>query len=155
MPAARVQAWRAREDMLAVRRYVDYSGYMESDEAIVSFAALAQPTRLAVFRLLMRHEPAGLPAGEIARDTAVPHNTMSSHLAILTRAGLIGAERRGRSIVYRARLDTARRLAAFLLKDCCGGRPEICGPLMAELAACPPAAGASARKPLAKEAARG
>ena len=132
---------------------------MEPDDAIGSFAALAQPTRLAVFRLLMRHEPAGLPAGGIARRMAVPHNTMSGHLAILTRAGLIGAERRSRSIVYRARLDTARRLAAFLLKDCCGGLPEVCGPLMADLAACQPPASSSAQKtlakPLAKEAARG
>src|SRR3546814_9217212 len=78
---------------------------MESDNAILAFAALAQPTRLDVFRLLMEHEPDGLPAGEIARRLDVPHNTMSTHLATLTRASLIEAERHSRSIIYRARLD--------------------------------------------------
>jgi len=109
---------------------------MKSEQAIQAFAALAQPTRLDVFRLLMEHEPDGLPAGEIARHMDVPHNTMSSHLAILTRAGLIEAERRSRSIIYRARLDAVRALAGFLVKDCCGGRPEICAPLIAELSPC-------------------
>ena len=82
---------------------------MDAHQAIVAFSALAQPTRLEVFRLLMEYEPNGLPAGEIARRIAVPHNTMSTHLAILTRAGLIEAERQSRSIVYRAR---ARALCA-------------------------------------------
>src|SRR3546814_5245451 len=105
---------------------------MESDNAILAFAALAQPTRLDVFRLLMEHEPDGLPAGEIARRLDVPHNTMSTHLATLTRASLIEAERHSRSIIYRARLDAVRALASFLVKDCCGGRPEICAPLIAD-----------------------
>ena len=61
---------------------------MESENAILALAALAQSTRLDVFRLLVKHEPDGLPAGEIARELAVPHNTMSSHLGILSRAGL-------------------------------------------------------------------
>jgi len=109
---------------------------MESEQAILAFAALAQSTRLDVFRLLMQHEPDGLPAGDIARHLAVPHNTMSTHLAILTRAGLIEAERQSRSIIYRARLDAVRGLAGYLVKDCCGGRPEICGLLIADLAPC-------------------
>lgn len=121
---------------------------MESEEAISAFAALAQPTRLDVFRLLMEHEPDGLPAGEVARQMDVPHNTMSTHLAILTRAGLIEAERQSRSIIYRARLDAVRALAGFLVKDCCGGRPEICAPLIAELSPCCPP-----QKIAAKEAA--
>lgn len=111
---------------------------MESDEAILAFAALAQPTRLDVFRLLLEHEPDGLPAGEIARQMGVPHNTMSTHLAILSRAGLIEAERQSRSIIYRAKLDAVRTLTGFLIKDCCGGRPEICAPLIADLAPCCP-----------------
>jgi ArsR family transcriptional regulator len=106
---------------------------MDSHRAILAFAALAQPTRLDVFRLLIEHEPDGLPAGEIARHMGVPHNTMSTHLAILTRAGLITAERHSRSIVYRAQLEAVRALAGYLVKDCCGGRPEICGPLIADL----------------------
>ncbi len=111
---------------------------MDIDEAIPAFSALAQATRLKVFRVLMQHEPDGLPAGEIARRIGVPHNTMSTHLAILARAGLIGADRQSRSIVYRARLDAVRGLANFLVKDCCGGRPELCVPLIADLSPCRP-----------------
>lgn len=111
---------------------------MESNAAILAFAALAQPTRLDVFRLLMEREPAGLPAGEIARRLDVPHNTMSTHLATLTRAGLIEAERQSRSIIYRARLEAVYALTSFLVKDCCGGRPEICTPLIADLSLCRP-----------------
>ena len=109
---------------------------MDANQAILAFSALAQSTRLEVFRLLMKHEPDGLPAGEIARFMGVPHNTMSTHLAILTRAGLIEAERQSRSIVYRAQLDAVRGLAGFLVKDCCAGSPELCAPLLAELAPC-------------------
>jgi DNA-binding transcriptional ArsR family regulator len=122
---------------------------MESDLAILAFAALAQPTRLDVFRLLMEHEPDGLPAGEIARQMDVPHNTMSTHLAILARAGLIEAARQSRSIIYRAKLDAVRELTGFLVKDCCGGRPEICAPLIADLTPCYPP-----HKITAREAAR-
>ena len=111
---------------------------MDADQAIVAFSALAQPTRLEVFRLLMEYEPNGLAAGEIARRIGVPHNTMSTHLAILSRAGLIEAERQSRSLVYRARLEAVRALAGFLVKDCCGGRPEICAPLIADLSPCYP-----------------
>jgi DNA-binding transcriptional ArsR family regulator len=107
---------------------------MESEHALTAFAALAQSTRLAVFRLLIRHEPDGVPAGDIARQLAVPHNTMSTHLAVLTRAGLIEAERQSRSIIYRAKLDAVRDLAGYLVKDCCEGRAEICAPLIADLA---------------------
>lgn len=109
---------------------------MESEHALLAFAALAQPTRLDVFRLLIGQEPGGLAAGDIARQLAVPHNTMSSHLAILTRAGLIQANRHSRSIIYRAKLEAVRDLASYLVKDCCGGRPEICAPLMEDLTPC-------------------
>lgn len=119
---------------------------MESNQAILAFAALAQPTRLDVFRLLMEHEPDGLPAGEVARQMDVPHNTMSTHLAILTRAGLIEAERQSRSIIYRAKLDAVHALTSFLVKDCCGGRPEICAPLIADLSPCCPPQKIAARE---------
>ncbi|MDO8411757.1 MAG: metalloregulator ArsR/SmtB family transcription factor [Phenylobacterium sp.] len=109
---------------------------MESESAILALAALAQPTRLEVFRLLVRHEPDGRPAGEIAEAVGVPANTLSSHLAVLSRAGLVTAERRSRSIIYRADLEGLRTLVLFLLKDCCGGRADICAPLLAELAPC-------------------
>ena len=109
---------------------------MDNEDAILALAGLAQGTRLDVFRLLVNREPDGLPAGEIARQLAVPHNTMSSHLAILTRAGLVRSERQSRSIIYRAELSQVRALVGFLLKDCCGGRPEICEPLVADLTPC-------------------
>jgi DNA-binding transcriptional ArsR family regulator len=109
---------------------------MEKEEAILALAALAQSTRLDAFRLIVRHEPDGLPAGDIARHLAVPHNTMSTHLAVLTRAGLIAPERRSRVINYRARLERFRALATYLIKDCCDGRPEICEPLIGVLDSC-------------------
>ncbi|MFA4898937.1 MAG: metalloregulator ArsR/SmtB family transcription factor [Brevundimonas sp.] len=109
---------------------------MESEDAILALAALAQSTRLEVFRLLVRHEPDGLPAGEIAQTLAVPANTMSSHLGVLSRAKLVSFERHSRSIVYRADLERVRGLVMFLLKDCCQGRSELCAPLLAELACC-------------------
>src|SRR5258705_6931660 len=94
---------------------------MESEAAILALAALAQATRLDVFRLLVKGEPDGLAAGDIARALAVPQNTMSSHLAILARAGLVVSERRSRSIIYRANLVTFQDLTSFMVEDCCGG----------------------------------
>lgn len=117
---------------------------MESENVILALAALAQPTRLDTFRLLVKHEPEGLPAGDIARELAVPHNTMSSHLGILSRAGLVRSERRSRSIIYRADLDELREVVTFLLKDCCGGHPGLCAPLIESLSpCCPPKEGAA------------
>lgn len=107
---------------------------MENANAIDLFAALAQPTRLDAFRLIMGAGPEGLPAGEVARQLGVPQNTMSTHLAILSRAGLITSERQSRSILYRAELETVQALAGFLVNDCCGGQPELCEP--AVLAPC-------------------
>jgi ArsR family transcriptional regulator len=109
---------------------------MDMNSATEIFAALSQPTRLAAFRLIMRHTPTGLPAGDVARQLDVPQNTMSSHLAALTRAGLVSAERLGRTILYRAELDRVREITSFLVNDCCGGRPELCEPLIAEFTPC-------------------
>lgn len=109
---------------------------MESYDALDVFTALSQATRLDAFRLIVRHEPDGLPAGDIARLLGVPQNTMSTHLAILARAGLIASERRSRSIIYRAEIDRVREIASFLVNDCCGGRPELCEPLVAEFTPC-------------------
>ncbi|MCF8709289.1 MULTISPECIES: ArsR/SmtB family transcription factor [Sphingomonadaceae] len=109
---------------------------MESERAITALGALAQTTRLDAFRLLVRHEPHGLAAGEIARQLGVPQNTMSVHLATLARAGLIRSERRSRIINYRADLDQLKALTLFLVKDCCGGKAELCEPLIAELVPC-------------------
>ncbi|MGL5167808.1 MAG: ArsR/SmtB family transcription factor [Afipia sp.] len=111
---------------------------MESENAILALAALAQSTRLDTFKLLVKHEPDGLAAGDIAKSLAIPQNTMSSHLAILTRAGLVAAKRSGRSIVYRADLARFQQVVLFMLQDCCGGKPEICAPLIESLAPCCP-----------------
>jgi len=100
---------------------------------MLALAALAQTTRLETFRLLVRHEPDGLAAGDIANQLAVPANTMSAHLGVLARAGLITAERRSRSIIYRADLDRLGDLVLFLLNDCCQGRADLCQPLIAQL----------------------
>jgi DNA-binding transcriptional ArsR family regulator len=121
---------------LAFVIYIYYSRYMDDIETIAALAALAQTTRLDTFRLLVAREPEGVPAGELARLMAVPQNTMSAHLSILARASLVSGERRGRSIIYRANLARLRELVSFLLKDCCGGRPEICAPLIAEISPC-------------------
>ncbi len=118
---------------------------MDNQTTIAALAALAQGTRLDTFRLLVRHEPDGLPAGDIARELVVPHNTMSAHLAILSRAGLVVGERHSRSIVYRASLDRLRDVTLYLLKDCCGGNPELCAPLVAELMPCCPPKGQKAK----------
>lgn len=109
---------------------------METGTAIDALGALAQATRLNTFRLLVRHEPHGLAAGDVARQLDVPQNTMSAHLAILARAGLVRSERHSRSIVYRADLDGLRAMMLFLVKDCCAGSSELCAPLVAELAPC-------------------
>jgi DNA-binding transcriptional ArsR family regulator len=109
---------------------------MDPELAIAILGALAQNTRLDTFRLLVRHEPDGLPAGEVARRLAVPQNTLSAHLAILARAGLVRAERQSRSIVYRVDLDVLRALTVFLVKDCCEGRPDLCTPLIEDLTPC-------------------
>ena len=109
---------------------------MEKTAAILGFAALAQSTRVDVFRLLVSQEPHGMAAGEIARRLTIPHNTLSSHVGVLARAGLVTAERHSRSIVYRANLERARDVVVFLLQDCCGGRPEICSPVIDALTPC-------------------
>ena len=109
---------------------------MDIESATAALGALAQTTRLEVFRLLVRHEPEGLPAGEIAERIGTPQNTMSTNLSILARSKLVSAERRSRQMIYRADLDTLRALTLFLVKDCCQGRAELCEPLLAELTCC-------------------
>jgi len=112
---------------------------MDSSRVIDGLSALAQATRLEAFRVLVRSEPKGTPAGELASILGVPQNTMSAHLSILVRAGLIIGERQGRHILYRADLKNFRDVMLYLLKDCCGGRPELCASLIADLTPCCPA----------------
>lgn len=109
---------------------------MDEQETIIALAALAQPTRLRTFRLLVEREPEGVPAGELARMLEVPQNTMSAHLATLSQAGLVRGERQSRSIIYRVDLDRFRGLMLYLLQDCCGGSARLCAPLISDLAPC-------------------
>jgi len=114
---------------------------MSAPHALAALAALGQPTRLEIFRLLMRAEPDGMPAGAMADAIGCPHNTLSSHLSILARSGLVRGTRDGRSIVYRADVKGIRTLVAFLITDCCDGHPEVCNlsDLLREAGCCAPA----------------
>lgn len=100
---------------------------MNTLHAVDSLAALAQHTRLNIFRLLVRHAPKGLPAGTIARRLRLPGPTLSFHINVLAAADLIEAHKNGRSISYSAKLESVNRLTGFLMKNCCGGRGR-CAP---------------------------
>lgn len=108
---------------------------MEKDEAIRALGALAHAGRLDVFRLLVQAGPDGMAAGEIARATGSPLSSLSANLTILSNAGLIASRRDGRSIIYRAAYEQMTGLLAFLMEDCCAGKPEICAPLAASAGA--------------------
>jgi len=113
---------------------------MNAPGAIETLSALAHASRLAAFRALVRAGPDGLSAGALASAVGALPNTLSTHLAILERAGLVGARRAGRSIIYTAQFDHMRALLGFLMADCCGGRPDICDAipaLTAEPETCP------------------
>ncbi|MBK1670278.1 hypothetical protein CKO28_19825 [Rhodovibrio sodomensis] len=111
---------------------------MKTTNATKALAALAQPTRLDAFRLLIRCAPDGQCAGDLAAKLQVPPATLSFHLRHLEQAGLVTSQRESRHIVYSADIAGTRDLLRFLTEDCCGGRPEVCGGLeMAET--CEPA----------------
>jgi len=103
---------------------------LESLSAVGALSALAHPGRLEVFRLLVQAGPEGLAAGEIAKATGSLPNTLSANLNILAGAGLVSSRRDGRSIIYAAGYERMQQLLAFLVEDCCGGKPEICAPLV-------------------------
>lgn len=95
---------------------------MKIKDAIPAFAALAQDTRLNIFRLLVKAGPEGLPAGRIAEALELPAATLSFHLSQLRQAKLIHQERQSRSLLYSIRFDTVGDLLRFLMEDCCQGR---------------------------------
>lgn len=101
---------------------------MKKSTAIAALGALAQETRLDIFRLLVERGPQGMAAGEIGERLKQPSPTLSFHLNQLRHAGLISSRRESRSIIYRANFSTMNGLMAFLTEKCCGGRPELCGP---------------------------
>ena len=101
---------------------------MEVKTAVTALTALAQESRLKIFRLLVQVGREGLAAGEIAEELDIPAATLTFHLKELSHAGLVESEREGRSIRYALRIDGIRDLLDYLLHDCCKGRPELCSP---------------------------
>ena len=99
---------------------------MNPQRAIESFTALAQESRLAVFRLLVREQPNGLPVGEISRRLSIVPSTLSGHLGVLRRVGLLRSTRHQREIHYAANLEAMGDLIRFMLEDCCEGQVSNC-----------------------------
>ena len=106
---------------------------METKQIIVALGALAQETRLAIFRLLVETGPAGLPVGAIAERLSLANATLSFHLKELTNAGLTVATPNGRSIIYATNFDTMNGVVGYLSENCCAG--SACSP---SIAACTP-----------------
>ncbi len=103
---------------------------MDQEHAIEAFASLAQDSRLAIYRLLVRNEPDGLPVGEISRQLDIVPSTLSGHLGVLKRAGLLKSTRHQREIHYAADIQAMSDLVRFMLEDCCSGRVENCGEII-------------------------
>lgn len=100
---------------------------MEIENAVTALSALAHEQRLAVFRLLVREGPNGLPASEIAEAVGASPTSASFHLKELDRAGLIRGTRDGRFIRYAVHVEGMRQLLTYLTEDCCQGNPQLCG----------------------------
>jgi|SRR3954471_4983346 ArsR family transcriptional regulator len=111
---------------------------MDRRQALSSFAALSQDTRLSIVRLLVKAGPDGVSAGDVADEVGVSASNLSFHLKELQHAGLVEARREARSIIYSANYPALRDLVGFLMKDCCAGHPEICTPDLKEAACCAP-----------------
>lgn len=106
---------------------------MDMKQSLFAFSALSQQTRLEALRLLVRAGGDGMLAGDISDALGVRQNTMSTNLSILLRAGLVRNAREGRAIRYFADLDGVRGLLSFLMEDCCGGKPELCAPVLDQI----------------------
>jgi ArsR family transcriptional regulator, arsenate/arsenite/antimonite-responsive transcriptional repressor len=106
---------------------------VDERQALAAFAALAQAHRLRVVRRLVVAGPEGLAAGRVAEAVGVSASSASFHLKELEQAGLVQARREGRSILYSAAYPALSELVAFLMTDCCQGRPEVCAPAVAAL----------------------
>jgi len=102
---------------------------MEQTDAVKSLSAMAHDGRLGLLRQLIQAGPKGLGAGELARSAGIGASTASAQLLVLTNAGLIAPDRRGREVVYTARFDRLRDLMGFLMVDCCAKRADICLPV--------------------------
>ena len=109
---------------------------MKEKQALDAFAALSQETRLRIVRLLVEAGPDGMPAGAIGEAVKASSSNLSFHLSHLERAGLVESRREARSIIYSAAYPALGGLIAFLMRDCCKGRPEVCAPVVAALSSC-------------------
>jgi ArsR family transcriptional regulator, arsenate/arsenite/antimonite-responsive transcriptional repressor len=116
---------------------------MKTEQVIDALAALAQRSRLAIFKLLVESGPAGLAAGAIGEKLELPPATLSFHLAHLARAGLVNSRQEGRFVIYSANFDNMNSLVGYLTENCCSG--AACAP-----AVCAPSASASRRRATAK-----
>ena len=101
---------------------------METNDAVAALSALAQDSRLLIYRRLVQAGPDGMAAGEVASALGIAPNTLSFHFERLRHAGLVSVARRGRSLIYAARYETMSNLLGYLTENCCGGRPELCAP---------------------------
>ena len=106
---------------------------MDQNAAIEAFSALAQPTRMAIYRLLVRRGPDGLIVGQISETLEIVPSTLSGHLSVMKRAGLLTATRNQREIHYSANMQAMLDLVEFMLSDCCGGRVENCSEILSLL----------------------
>jgi ArsR family transcriptional regulator len=113
---------------LRQRRYFGIVGSMNNTNAVAALAALAQDSRLAIFRLLVQNAPAGLTVGVIAEQLELPAPTLSFHLKTLAHAGLVSTLQEGRFVRCRAEMGRIDALIGFLTDNCCDGNPEICKP---------------------------
>jgi DNA-binding transcriptional ArsR family regulator len=109
---------------------------MEERQALLSFGALSQETRLRIVRALVIAGPEGMPAGSVAEKVGVSATNVSFHLKALEQAGLVTQQRASRSIIYAARYDALGGLVKFLMEDCCAGHPDICAPAGAAKVCC-------------------
>ncbi|MBI1174256.1 MAG: metalloregulator ArsR/SmtB family transcription factor [Sideroxydans sp.] len=101
---------------------------MKSTQVVTALSALAQPTRLAIFRLLVEAGKEGMPVGSIGEAVGVAPTTLSFHLKTLTHAGLLDARQQGRFIFYSANFKNMFGLIDYLTHDCCGGNMDACTP---------------------------
>ncbi len=101
---------------------------MDTKNALVALTAVAQESRLAVFRLLVRTGPDGLAASKIADNLGIAPSSLSFHLKELAHAGLVTQRQDGRYVIYSANFETMNALIAFMTENCCAGKP--CGPAL-------------------------
>lgn len=121
---------KAGQNALRLGQDFGIVGEMTNSDAVTALAALAQDSRLAIFRLLVQNAPAGLTVGVIAEQLELPAPTLSFHLKTLTHAGLISTVQEGRFVRCRAEMGRIDALIGFLTDNCCGGHPEVCKPLV-------------------------